>query len=100
MILAIGGGQMTGEEVLEFEDTARGMHILICGDARDRGLVHADFLGDVSQYHWFHRLVTLIEMVGSGLGVTLLPTLAADAVARTGAEVALVPFTHPRPART
>ncbi|MEZ5995923.1 MAG: hydrogen peroxide-inducible genes activator [Hyphomonadaceae bacterium] len=40
-------------------------------------------------------LHTLVQMVGGGLGVTLLPKLAADAGATAGAHVALRPFERP-----
>lgn len=39
-------------------------------------------------------------MVASGIGVTLLPTLAIDAIVRSGAELALIPFARSGPART
>jgi LysR family hydrogen peroxide-inducible transcriptional activator len=45
-------------------------------------------------------LGTLVEMVASGIGVTLLPTLAIDTIRRSGADVALLPFTAPGPRRT
>ena len=45
-------------------------------------------------------LTTLVEMVASGVGVTLLPTLAVDAVRRRGTDLALIPFARSGPART
>jgi LysR family hydrogen peroxide-inducible transcriptional activator len=45
-------------------------------------------------------LGTLVEMVLSGVGITLLPTLAVEAVRRTGSGLRLVPFASPAPRRT
>jgi LysR family hydrogen peroxide-inducible transcriptional activator len=42
--------------------------------------------------------VTLIEMVAGGLGVTLLPQIAATSAANS--DLALIPFQAPAPART
>lgn len=39
-------------------------------------------------------------MVVSGIGITLLPTLAIDAVTRSGADLAILPFARTGPART
>lgn len=44
-------------------------------------------------------LATLVEMVASGIGVTLLPSLALASVKRT-AGLALIPFGSKGPART
>jgi LysR family hydrogen peroxide-inducible transcriptional activator len=40
-------------------------------------------------------LATLVQMVAGGLGVTLLPRLAADGGAAAGAPVSLTPFRNP-----
>jgi LysR family transcriptional regulator, hydrogen peroxide-inducible genes activator len=40
-------------------------------------------------------LHTLVQMVGGGMGVTLLPKIAADAGAAAGAHVAVRPFAQP-----
>ena len=40
-------------------------------------------------------LATLVQMVAGGLGVTLLPRLAADGGAAAGAAVAIRPFAEP-----
>lgn len=40
-------------------------------------------------------LHTLVQMVGGGLGVTLLPKIAAEAGAAAGAHVAVRQFSHP-----
>lgn len=45
-------------------------------------------------------LETLRQMVAAGIGVTLLPALAADAVAAPDAGLAIRPFRSPRPSRT
>jgi LysR family hydrogen peroxide-inducible transcriptional activator len=44
-------------------------------------------------------LVTLVQMVASGLGVTLVPAMAAQALAPRGGDVVLVRFTAPAPGR-
>lgn len=45
-------------------------------------------------------LATLVQMVAGGLGVTLLPKLAAEGGAAAGADVALRPFAQPVVGRT
>ena len=44
-------------------------------------------------------LVTLVQMVASGLGVTLIPAMAAGALAPRGGEVVVVRFAPPAPGR-
>ncbi|HVV81643.1 MAG TPA: LysR substrate-binding domain-containing protein, partial [Kofleriaceae bacterium] len=44
-------------------------------------------------------LVTLVQMVASGLGVTLIPAMAAHALAPRGGEVVVVRFAPPAPGR-
>ena len=44
-------------------------------------------------------LETLRQMVVSGVGVTLLPTLAAEANMHEGSDIHIVPFDDPRPFR-
>jgi LysR family hydrogen peroxide-inducible transcriptional activator len=44
-------------------------------------------------------LVTLTQMVASGLGVTLVPVMAAHALAPKGSEVVIVRFAAPAPGR-
>ena len=43
---------------------------------------------------------TLLQMVASGLGVSLLPALARPAEILKGGELVVLPFTKPRPYRT
>lgn len=45
-------------------------------------------------------LATLIPMVASGAGVTLLPALATRTATAVDRDLCLVPFTRPRPKRT
>lgn len=45
-------------------------------------------------------LQTLVHMVAGGLGVSLVPRLAADAGVTAGTDVSLRPFTHPLIGRT
>ncbi|WP_298844227.1 hydrogen peroxide-inducible genes activator [uncultured Roseobacter sp.] len=44
-------------------------------------------------------LSTLVQMVGAGMGVTLIPEMAVDLETRS-ADVAIARFPHPRPSRT
>ncbi|PYG27185.1 LysR substrate-binding domain-containing protein [Pelagimonas varians] len=44
-------------------------------------------------------LATLVQMVGSGVGVTLIPEIAIGVETRS-AQVAITPFTAPQPSRT
>lgn len=45
-------------------------------------------------------LPTLLQMVASGIGVSLLPALARAAEIQEGGELVVLPFTKPRPYRT
>jgi len=45
-------------------------------------------------------LPTLVQMVAGGLGMTLLPESAADALVQPRGPVALLPFAAPAPGRT
>ncbi len=56
----------------------------------------ADEVGDFRA----SSLPTLVEMVSSGIGVTLLPSLAIASIKRTGAALSLIPFSSKGPART
>lgn len=44
-------------------------------------------------------LSTLVQMVGAGMGVTLIPEMAVDMETRS-ADVSIARFAHPRPSRT
>jgi LysR family hydrogen peroxide-inducible transcriptional activator len=44
-------------------------------------------------------LATLVQMVGAGIGVTLIPEMAAP-VETKSAPVCVAPFAHPRPSRS
>jgi LysR family hydrogen peroxide-inducible transcriptional activator len=41
-----------------------------------------------------------MEMVAGGIGITLLPAIAARVETRANPDLVLLPFTHPRPHRT
>jgi LysR family hydrogen peroxide-inducible transcriptional activator len=45
-------------------------------------------------------LPTLVQMVAGGLGVTLLPEAAAQALVQPKGPIALAPFARPVPGRT
>jgi LysR family hydrogen peroxide-inducible transcriptional activator len=79
---------LESEEVLLLEDghCLRDHAISLCRTAPGRA--RAAEVGATS-------LHTLVQMVAGGLGVTLLPRLAAEAGAAAGAEVELRPFAEP-----
>lgn len=78
---------LKGEDMLLLEDghCLRDHAISVCGAAPGR---RAAEVGATS-------LHTLVQMVAGGLGVTLLPKIAADGGAAAGAKVALRPFAEP-----
>jgi LysR family hydrogen peroxide-inducible transcriptional activator len=86
---AIREHELDGTEVLLLEDghCLRDQALAVCGGA---GMNEARELQATS-------LTTLIEMVASGLGITLLPALAADSARQAG--VTLRRFELPRPSR-
>jgi LysR family hydrogen peroxide-inducible transcriptional activator len=81
---------LDGTEVLLLEDghCLRDQALSVCGNA---GMTEARELQATS-------LTTLIEMVASGLGITLLPALAADSARQAG--ITLRRFETPRPSRS
>jgi LysR family transcriptional regulator, hydrogen peroxide-inducible genes activator len=82
--------ELRREEVLLLDDghCLRDQALAICGEAgaRETEDVRAT------------SLHTLVRLVAAGLGVTLLPALAADEA--QGERVVLRPFRHPAPGRT
>lgn len=93
--LARGSGPLRPSEL-------RGERVLLLDDGhclRDQALevcekAHAEELGFRAT-----SLPTLVQMVASGAGVTLLPRVAVEAEARH-ADVVIRPFTRPVPGRT
>jgi len=83
---------LAGEEILLLEDghCLRSQALAICSRAG------ASELGDFRA----SSLATLISMVAGGAGVTLLPAMAARRRATLDADLRLVPFGKPVPART
>jgi LysR family hydrogen peroxide-inducible transcriptional activator len=84
---------LDGETVLLLDDghCLRDQALSVCGRAG------ATELGDFRA----SSLTTLIQMVASGAGLTLLPTLAvAGATPNLDRDIALVPFARPFPKRT
>jgi LysR family hydrogen peroxide-inducible transcriptional activator len=73
--------------LLEDGHCLRGQAMAVCAQA---GAREADFRAS--------SLSTLIQMVGAGLGVTLLPSLCAP-LEHSRADLALRPFTRPAPGR-
>jgi LysR family transcriptional regulator, hydrogen peroxide-inducible genes activator len=83
-------GDLDGQEVLLLEDG----HCL-----RDQALAVCRIAGAAeSQQVQATSMTTLVEMVASGLGVTLLPALAAESARQTGIQ--LRRFEAPRPSRS
>ena len=84
-------------------ETLRGMKLLLLEEGhcfRDQALSFCDFhsarpreLLDGSS------LSTLVQMVGAGIGVTLIPEMAV-AVETRSAPVSVAPFKNPQPSRT
>jgi len=83
---------LAGETVLLLEDghCLREHALAICGSAG------ASELGDFRA----SSLTTLVPMVASGFGITLLPTLATRASAALDRDLSLVPFARPIPKRS
>jgi len=84
--------ELEGEEVLLLEDghCLRDQTSVICDAAG------ACELGDFRAT----SLGTLIQMVASGVGITLLPKLAVDTADGLAAQLAIIPFVNPGPGRT
>src|SRR6185436_16616624 len=62
-ILSASGGEPGGEEELEREHSARGLHEFLIRDAADGALVHADMFGDFAQRERLQKLYALLEEV-------------------------------------
>lgn len=80
-------GHLKGDELLLLEDghCLRDHALSACGLPRSR---RSDEVGATS-------LPTLVQMVAGGMGVTLLPKIAAEGGAAAGAHVAIRPFAAP-----
>ncbi|MCQ0970359.1 hydrogen peroxide-inducible genes activator [Paracoccus sp. TK19116] len=68
---------------------------------RDQALAFCDLSGPEATRELMEgsSLTTLVQMVGAGLGVTLIPQMAVAQEART-ADVSVAALPHPRPSRT
>jgi LysR family hydrogen peroxide-inducible transcriptional activator len=80
------------------------LHLLLLSDGhclRDQVVSVCDWADAAGALGDFRAtsLATLVQMVASGAGVTLLPRLALPIEARTQ-DLAFVPLTEPAPART
>lgn len=88
----LGQHDLEDYEVLLLEDghCLRDQALAVCNlrGARERDDFRASSLG------------TLVQMVGGGLGITLVPAIAAELLQRIEPGVALVRFAEPEPART
>jgi LysR family hydrogen peroxide-inducible transcriptional activator len=78
--------------LLSEEHCLREQVIVVCGSGDQRGCYPSVHMKGGS-------LDTVVELVSGGNGYTVLPLLAADALARRRFEGAIVPFTPPVPAR-
>ncbi len=67
---------------------------------RDQALAVCSHAGAIESEVRATSLPTLIQMVAGGMGVTLLPEAAAEALVPTKGPVELVPFAKPHPGRT
>ena len=54
---------MTREEIFELINATRREHVLLGSHTRNRGLVHANDLGDVVQNHRFHRFLAVLKEI-------------------------------------
>lgn len=88
---SVAESALSGEPVLLLADghCLRDQALSLCGAAG------ADELGDFRA----SSLTTLVQMVASGLGLTLLPQLATS-IEGKGRDIRLVPFRKPAPYRT
>lgn len=84
-------GDLRGEELLLLEDghCLRAHALAACSLADRRG--GEDIVGT--------SLATLVQMVAGGLGVTLLPTVAAERELEAAADLTIVPLAEDAPSR-
>lgn len=91
-LASVRPSELTGETLLLLEDghCLRDQALEVCSriDVRE----DADFRAT--------SLETLRQMVGAGLGVTLLPQLAVEGPFAASKQLVAVPFTRPTPSRT
>lgn len=83
---------LLGEEILLLDDghCLRDQTLAICDAAG------ACEIGDLRAT----SLPTLVQMVESGVGITMLPAMAVEAGGHLGRRLRLIPFAAPSPART
>jgi LysR family hydrogen peroxide-inducible transcriptional activator len=88
---SIGDGELAGERLLLLEDG----HCL-----RNHALTACRLQpGQANEDLQATSLSTLVQMVGNGLGLTLVPELAVEVETRGEPNIAVVPFADGRPAR-
>jgi LysR family hydrogen peroxide-inducible transcriptional activator len=88
---AVSGADVVGEEVLFLEDGHCMREHALAACSFDGGRRDNAFAGT--------SLLTLVQMVASGLGVTLVPQTAIDSGLLAALDVAVVPFVAAAPAR-
>jgi LysR family transcriptional regulator, hydrogen peroxide-inducible genes activator len=88
---SVSGSELAGEPIILLEDG----HCL-----RNHALTTCRLLpGQANEDLQATSLSTLVQMVGSGLGLTLIPELAVDVETRREQNIVVVPFADGRPAR-
>jgi LysR family hydrogen peroxide-inducible transcriptional activator len=88
---SIGDDELAGETLMLLEDG----HCL-----RNHALTACRLLpGQPNEELQATSLSTLVQMVGNGLGVTLIPQLAVEVETRREPSIAVVPFANGRPLR-
>jgi LysR family hydrogen peroxide-inducible transcriptional activator len=88
---SVSDSELAGEPIMLLEDG----HCL-----RNHALIACRLLpGQANEDLQATSLSTLVQMVGSGLGLTLVPELAVDVETRREPNIVVVPFADGRPAR-
>jgi LysR family hydrogen peroxide-inducible transcriptional activator len=88
---SIRGAELTGETLMLLEDG----HCL-----RNHALTACRLLpGQTKEEFQATSLSTLVQMVGNGLGLTLIPRLAVEVETRREPSIAVIPFADGRPRR-
>jgi LysR family hydrogen peroxide-inducible transcriptional activator len=88
---SIGGAELAGETLMLLEDG----HCL-----RNHALTACRLLpGQPNEELQATSLSTMVQMVGNGLGLTLIPQLAVEVETRREPSIAVIPFADGRPLR-
>src|SRR5262245_10319392 len=63
ILISLPSGSRLLEEALQLVDALRGVYMLVAGDRRDGGLMHADVLGHVAQDERLEVRNPIVEVV-------------------------------------